>query len=224
LIRTIDTSLTQALAATGTTPADQSGKAAAPADAFAEQLKKAAAKPADDAPATANRAQPAEGEKWRPVKGHDDYAEIIEGDRKGQFVNLNRGSRKGEAFTIEAKDGKSFHVYKRDGKDDLWVEVQETKEAKAAGTPRSEPAKGETWSPVNGTSSYADILTGKRNGYYVNISQGSSREGDAFHIVKRSGRDYHVYGSGNDRVWVEVGTNDKTGDASNGGSPASTTP
>jgi hypothetical protein len=44
----------------------------------------------------------------------------------------------------------------------------------------------------------------------VNISQGSKREGDAFHIVKKSGKEYHVYGSGDDKTWVEVGAKKKT--------------
>jgi hypothetical protein len=210
LIRQIDTSLSQALTPSGTTP----DKTAAANGQFADQLKKAAATKTVDTGAskTANRAQPATDETWRPVEGHDDYAKILTGDRKGQYVNLNRGGRKGDAFTIEEKDGSQYHVYKQDGKDDLWVKVDTSAGAKAANTPKQAPPKGETWAPVSGTSSYADILSGSRDGYFVNISQGSSRQGDAFHIVKKSGKDYHVYGSGNDKTWVEVGANKKSTD------------
>jgi hypothetical protein len=210
VIRPIDTSLLDSVKPAGTTPAETTA-AATGKNAFSAHLKREADK--TDAKQTtdvANRAAPADGEKWRPVKDRDDYAEIISGDRKGQFVNLNRGSRKGEAFTIEEQDGKTFHVYKREGKDDLRVEVKdEGAAAKAARTPHTTPPKNETWAPVSGTSSYADILTGSRNGYYVNISQGSSREGEAFHIVKRGGKEYHVYGTGDDKVMVEVGKTKK---------------
>jgi hypothetical protein len=206
LIRQVDTSLTQALTPTKTTPDKPANTGQ-----FADQLKKAAAAK-DDASSSqiANRATPAEDETWRPVDGHDDYAKIITGDRKGQYVNLNRGARKGEAFTIQEKDGDQYHVYKQDGKDDLWVKVDESAGAKKATTPKSAPPKGETWAPVSGASSYADILSGSRDGYFVNISQGSKREGEAFHIVKKSGKEYHVYGSGEDKTWVEVGTKKKT--------------
>jgi hypothetical protein len=200
LIRQIDTSLTQALTPTKTTP----DKTPAVGGEFADELKKAATK-TDDAATTANRAAPADDETWRPVDGHDDYAKIITGDRKGDYVNLNRGGRKGEAFTLQEKDGDQYHVYKQDGKDDLWVKVDASKGATAANTPKQAPPKGETWAPVSGTSSYADILSGSRDGYFVNISQGSKREGDAFHIVKKSGKEYHVYGSGDSKTWVEVG-------------------
>ena len=50
----------------------------------------------------------------------------------------------------------------------------------------------------------------------MNISQGSKREGDAFHIVKKSGKEYHVYGSGDDKTWVEVGAKKKTDTKSTG--------
>ena len=62
---------------------------------------------------------------------------------------------------------------------------------------------------MKGHQSYADILSGSRNGYYLNIQQGSKREGDVFHIVKRGGKEFHVYGTGEDKTWVEVGANKK---------------
>ena len=60
--------------------------------------------------------------------------------------------------------------------------------------------KGETSKAVNGHK-YADILTGPRNGMYINTS-GNKREGQAFVLVKRDGKEFHVYGSGKDRVVV----------------------
>jgi hypothetical protein len=215
LIRPVDTTLLDAVAKTAPTLPAQSGAAeAAGREAFKTTLKRAAdqateTKPAADASDKAlNRATPPEGEKWRPVKGRDDYAEIIAGDRKGQFVNLNRGGRRGEAFTIEEREGNTVHVYKKDDGTELAIKVEtNNKEARAAGARVSdrEPPKGETWGPVDGKRAYADILTGPRNGYYVNLQQGSSREGDVFHIVKRAGKEFHVYGEGDKKVWVEVG-------------------
>jgi hypothetical protein len=169
---------------------------------------------------------PPEDEKWRPVKGHDDYAEIIAGDRKGQMINLNRGARRGEAFTIEEREGKTVHVYKKDDGSELVIPIEDKKEARAAGTRGSdlEPPKGETWGPVKGAQSYADILSGPRNGYYVNLQQGSVREGQVFHIVKRGGKEFHVYGEGEDKVWVEVGASKKKAAAAASGTEATTPP
>ena len=225
MIRPVDTSLLDAVAKTAAgAPSQTPATEAAAKNAFATQLRRAAektaestsssastGKPADAAQTVAGRATPPEGEKWKPVKGHDDYAEIIAGDRKGQYVNLNRGARRGEAFTIEERDGKTVHVYKKDDGSELVVPIVDDKNARAAGSRPDgrEPPKGETWAPVEGHQSYADILTGRRNGYYVNIQQGSIREGDVFHIVKRGGKEYHVYGQGDDKVWVEVGAGKK---------------
>jgi hypothetical protein len=222
LIRPVDTSLLDAVAKTGATAPAQAGAAeAAGKNAFSAELKRAAktaatdattdTKPASTEPAALNRTTPPEGEKWRPVKGRDDYAEIIAGDRKGQFVNLNRGARRGDAFTIEERDGKTVHVYKKDDGSELLINLEATKGARAAGTRVSdrEPPKGETWGPIKDKKSYADILSGPRNGYYINLQQGSSREGEVFHIVKRGGKEFHVYGQDTKKVWVEVGAKPK---------------
>ena len=234
MIRPVDTSLLDAVAkATPTAPAQTGAAEASGKNVFAAQLKRAAketektddTKPARTDAAPAARTAPPEGEKWRPVKGHDDYAEIIAGDRKGQYVNLNRGARRGDAFTIEERDGKSVHVYKKDDGSELVIPIEDGKEARAAGTRRSsaEPPKGETWAPVKDHQSYADILSGPRNGYYVNLQQGSVREGDVFHIVKRGGKEFHVYGEGEHKTWVEVGaTKKKKADSAAAGTEATT--
>ena len=236
MIRPVDTSLLDAVVKTTPTAPAQTGAAEASGkNAFASQLKRAAeaepakksatdaaatdSKPANTEAGSANRTtEMPDGEKWRPVKGHDDYAEIISGDRKGQFVNLNRGARRGDAFTIEEREGKTVHVYKKDDGSELVIPIEDNKDARAAGTRRSglEPPKGETWGPVKGARSYADILSGPRNGYYVNLQQGSVREGEVFHIVKRGGKEYHVYGEGENKTWVEVGVKKKAASTASG--------
>jgi len=60
--------------------------------------------------------------------------------------------------------------------------------------------KGERTTPVKGHA-YADITAGPRNGTYVNTS-GNKRDGQAFVLVKRDGKEFHIYGSGKDRLVV----------------------
>jgi uncharacterized membrane protein len=75
----------------------------------------------------------------------------------------------------------------------------------AANTPDSvldarKAPKGEKSTPVKGHA-YADITAGPRNGMYINTS-GNERDGQAFVLVKRDGKEFHIYGSGKDRVVV----------------------
>jgi hypothetical protein len=211
----------------GTQPQAQPARTAEPSKSFASALAQETARArrtngtggsdaprsAADAPRTAdaNRgpsaevrdriAKAPEGETYKPVRGQRNYAEITSGPREGQFINISRNERRGLTFTIEQKDGKSYHVYGT-GDDAKWIEV------KSAGRRPAEsarPPKGETWEHVAGTNNYADILTGKRNGWYVNIS-GGDRHGQVFHIVKRGDKTFHVYGKGDDKLWVEVRT------------------
>jgi hypothetical protein len=60
--------------------------------------------------------------------------------------------------------------------------------------------KGEKTTPVEGHA-YADITAGPRNGMFINTS-GNKRDGQAFVLVKRDGKEYHIYGSGKDRLVV----------------------
>ena len=60
--------------------------------------------------------------------------------------------------------------------------------------------KSEKSAPVEGHA-YADITSGPRNGMYLNTS-GNKRNGQAFVLVKRDGKEFHIYGSGKDRVVV----------------------
>ena len=47
-------------------------------------------------------------------------------------------------------------------------------------------------------------MSGPRNGMFINNS-GNERDGRAFVIVKREGREFHIYGTGKDRNVYEVG-------------------
>jgi hypothetical protein len=80
--------------------------------------------------------------------------------------------------------------------------------------------KGERTQAVPGHS-YKEIVSGPRNGMFIN-NTGNKRDGEAFVIVKRHGREFHIYGSGEDRTVYEVG---RTRDATPGsGSTTSAAP
>jgi hypothetical protein len=67
-----------------------------------------------------------------------------------------------------------------------------------AATPAAS-AKEET-RPVPGKE-YEEIIGGPRNGMFINRS-GNARDGEAFVLVEKDGRDIHIYGSGKDRETV----------------------
>jgi hypothetical protein len=171
-----------------------------------------------------------EGETWAPVAGSDNSAKITSGPRAGQYINLSHGDRRGQTFTIEQRDGETVHVYKTDG-DDLVVGSKKDADdgARKIHGKRYENGvkvpKGEQWAPVDGHDNYADILNGKRNGFYVNIS-GGVRDGMAFQIVKRGDKTYHVYGTGKHKQEIEVGAKkaDPTTTAPTTGTTGTTTP
>lgn len=72
------------------------------------------------------------------------------------------------------------------------------KAAKAEQRPDGEKTKGVSGHP------YARILNGDDKGLYLNQLEGSPREGSAFKKVARDDRVFHAYGTGKDRVIVEV--------------------
>ena len=149
-----------------------------------------------------------DGERWRPVRGDDDYARIMNGPRKGMYINLSRGDRRGEVFHVEQRDGKRVHVY-GEGKDEEVVlarkDTGKVHGDEDGGGVRA--ARREIWAPVEGANNYADILSGPRNGYFVNTS-GGERDGMVFHRVQRDGKIFHIYGAGKHRQVVEVGPAD----------------
>jgi hypothetical protein len=75
----------------------------------------------------------------------------------------------------------------------------------------SNAPKGERTQKVAGHG-YVEIVAGPRNGMFIN-NTGSKRDGEAFLIVKRHGREFHVYGTGDDRKVYEVGRKRETTDA-----------
>jgi hypothetical protein len=70
--------------------------------------------------------------------------------------------------------------------------------------------KGEAMTAVEGHA-YSEVTSGAREGMYVNTS-GNVRHGQAFVLVRKNGKEYHVYGSGKDRLVVgfHMPTADKT--------------
>jgi hypothetical protein len=146
-----------------------------------------------------------DGETWEATKPGAHYAQIVSGPRKGLYINLTHGDRRGETFTIEQRGGKTLHVYTKSGKEVVVrpsVDASDVTNAakNAKKPPHDRPPKGEKWELVAGAN-YADILGGARNGLYVNIS-GGVRDGMAFQIVKKGGKWFHVYGTGKDRQWI----------------------
>jgi hypothetical protein len=66
--------------------------------------------------------------------------------------------------------------------------------------------KGEEAVAVTGHA-YSEITKGAREGMYVNTS-GNVRHGEAFVLVRKNGKEYHIYGSGKDRLVVGFHTPD----------------
>jgi hypothetical protein len=62
--------------------------------------------------------------------------------------------------------------------------------------------KGEKLEDVKGHE-YAKVSGGKRDEMYVNLS-GNARSLQAFDLVKRDGRTFHVYGDADKKVVVEI--------------------
>jgi hypothetical protein len=62
--------------------------------------------------------------------------------------------------------------------------------------------KGEAMAPVAGHA-YGEITAGGRDGMYVNTTN-NARRGQAFVLVHKHGREYHIYGTGKDRVVVAL--------------------
>jgi hypothetical protein len=148
-----------------------------------------------------------DGETWTPVAGHRAYAKIVSGPRRGLYVNLALGERHGETFRIEHRAGKTLHVYSSGQAIASRTDMPHISSASSHGlSPTADqPPKGELWAPVPGTTAWADILGGRRDGLFVNTS-GNSRQGMAFQVVVRGGKTYHMYGSGRHRLMVEIRT------------------
>jgi multidrug efflux pump subunit AcrA (membrane-fusion protein) len=136
-----------------------------------------------------------EGEKTAPVDGRARYLEIVSGAREGMFINTSGNARHGQAFVRSVKDGVEHHIY---GSGDGRVVVSN----------EASKRKGEKTEPVEGRKRYEEIVSGAREGMYINTS-GNARDGKAFVRVIDDGVEYHVYGSGDDRVTIANDLRDK---------------
>jgi hypothetical protein len=170
-----------------------------------------------------------ENETYQTLEGHK-YVEITSGKREGMFVNTSGNVRNGEAFVVVRKNGKEYHIYGT-GKDRLVVgfhmpkgatedtggttaptsgNTGSTGGATAGGTEDLKLRKGEKIEPVEGHA-YAEIVSGARAGMYINTS-GNSRHGEAFVLVEKADFNFHIYGSGDDRVVVRAAKRDDDDD------------
>jgi hypothetical protein len=88
---------------------------------------------------------------------------------------------------------------------------------KAALADASSRPKGEKTEKLAGHH-YEKIVAGPEKGEYLNRS-GNARDGEAFRIVQRGGRTFHVYETGKDHKVLEL-PHGKGSDATSGGTPA----
>ena len=70
--------------------------------------------------------------------------------------------------------------------------------ADQAERPLPKGPKGETTRAVEDHPAYVEIMSGPRNGMFVNTTS-NERRGEAFVLVRRHDRDLHIYGTGKDR-------------------------
>jgi hypothetical protein len=158
------------------------------------------------------------GETIKHVEGHA-YAEISGGKREGLYVNTSGNVRNGQTFVLVRKHGKEYHIYGT-GKDRLVVGFhmpasQPTDSTGGSSGATTKPAddlsdiklrKGEKIEPVAGHA-YAEITSGPRSGMYINTSQ-NSRRGEAFVLVEKADADFHIYGTGSDRLVIRAAKRD----------------
>jgi hypothetical protein len=88
---------------------------------------------------------------------------------------------------------------------------------KAALADASSRPKDEKTEKVSGHH-YEKIVAGPDKGEYLNRT-GNARDGEAFRIVQRGGRTFHVYDSGKDQKVFEL-PHGKGSDGTSGGTPA----
>jgi hypothetical protein len=207
----VDTSLLQGIAAASAATAHSSSlKSTGTTTSFSSALKSASS---------------SEKETTKPVDGAN-YSEILTGPRAGMYLNTSGGARDGEAFVLVKHDGREDHIYGT-GAERKVITVSSdgssSSEASHDATDSSSSAKapaGERTKAVPGHA-YADILNGPRSGLYLNTS-GNKRDGEVFTLVKRDGREFHIYGTGKDRVVIGLKKHDDTPASSTTDTPAKT--
>jgi hypothetical protein len=72
------------------------------------------------------------------------------------------------------------------------------KDAEKAERPLPKGPKGETTRAVKDHPAYVEIMSGPRNGMFINVTN-NERRGEAFVLVRKDDRDLHIYGTGKDR-------------------------
>ena len=78
--------------------------------------------------------------------------------------------------------------------------------------------KGEKIEHVEGHA-YAEVTSGDRDGMFINTS-GNVRNGQAFVLVRKHGKEYHIYGTGKDRLVVGFHMPSSNADETSGTSSA----
>jgi len=131
-------------------------------------------------------------ETTQPVEGKP-YERILNGPRKGMYINRSGNGRDGEAFVLVEKPGRDVHVYGT-GKDRETVVMWHADAAT--------PPAGEVSVKVAGED-YDRITAGPRKGMFVNRS-GNARDGLVFSRVEHAHREDHVYGLGADREIIRA--------------------
>jgi hypothetical protein len=189
----VDTSLLDGISAVNAARSSSSLKSSETTTSFSSALKSAAEK-----------------ETTKAVPGKS-YHEIMTGPRAGMYLNKSGNARDGEAFVLVKHDGREDHIYGT-GKDRKVVSSGVEKSSTSTDTDTdtatdtsektSGTRSGERTKQVDGRG-YHDILNGSRSGMYLNTS-GNVRDGQAFVLVKRDDREYHIYGSGKNRTVVSV--------------------
>jgi hypothetical protein len=101
------------------------------------------------------------GERWAPVAGAYNYADILGGPRNGLYVNTSGGIRDGMAFQIVKKGGKWFHVYGT-GKDRQWIPSDGPKHKVEHSSPAA--ANGSGSAGTGGTTASGDTADATSNG------------------------------------------------------------
>ena len=119
---------------------------------------------------------------------------MIEGVDSGRTAGVAAGG-KAPAAGAQARPAASFQA--------VMSEASAAEERMETVRRKVRPPRGERWEAVPGRSDYADVVSGPRNGYYVNLQDGP-RQGQVFHMVRKDGRELHIYGEGRDRQVIEV--------------------
>jgi hypothetical protein len=84
------------------------------------------------------------------------------------------------------------------------------KDASSSAETAKKAPSGEKTRAVEGHK-YADIIAGPRKGMYLNTGS-NSRSGDAFVMVRKNGREYHIYGTGENRRVIGLKSADDKND------------